>query len=139
MQAGMGTVMKRIAVVGAGLGGLAFAAAMRNEDLEVIVYEQAPAIMELGAGISLFANGTRLFERLGIASSMAGLSSEPQAFYFRDEHSDVVAVQPLGRDNWYRKEYGAPYYGALRRDLQASLLSIVGTDQDQAWQATGPI
>jgi salicylate hydroxylase len=118
--------MKRIAVVGAGMGGLAFAAAMRSRDIAVTVYEQAPELTELGAGISLFANGTRLFEALGIASSMAKMSSEPQEFYFRNEDGGVVAVQPLGRDNWYRNEYGAPYYGALRRDLQACLLRTVG-------------
>jgi salicylate hydroxylase len=118
--------MKRIAVVGAGMGGLAFAAAMRNRDLEVVVYERAPQLIELGAGISLFANGTRLFEQLGIAQRMAELSNEPRRFYFRDEAGAVVAAQPLGSDDWYRKEYGAPYYGALRRDLQASLLSTVG-------------
>ena len=118
--------MKHIAVVGAGMGGLAFAAAMRNRDVEVTVYEQAPEIMELGAGISLFANGTRLFEELGIARSMADLSSEPHEFVFRNEDGDVAAVQPLGRGNWYRNEYGAPYYGALRRDLQSCLLRTVG-------------
>jgi salicylate hydroxylase len=118
--------MKHIAVVGAGMGGLAFAAAMRNRDVEVTVYEQAPEIMELGAGISLFANGTRLFEELGIARSMADLSSEPHEFVFRNEDGDVAAAQPLGRNNWYRNEYGAPYYGALRRDLQSCLLRTVG-------------
>jgi salicylate hydroxylase len=123
--------MKRIAVVGAGMGGLAFAAAMRNRDAEVTVYEQAPEIIELGAGISLFANGTRLFEALGIAQSMAELSNEPQEFYFRDEDGGVVAAQPLGRDNWYRNQYGAPYYGALRRDLQACLLRTVGQSNIQ--------
>jgi salicylate hydroxylase len=82
--------------------------------------------MELGAGISLFANGTRLFEALGIANGMAELANEPQAFYFRDEAGVVVAEQPLGRDNWYRNEYGAPYYGALRKDLQSCLLRTVG-------------
>jgi salicylate hydroxylase len=123
--------MKRIAVVGAGMGGLAFAAAMRSRDVEVTVYEQAPEIAELGAGISLFANGTRLFEELGIAGSMARMSSEPQEFHFRNEDGGVVAVQPLGRDNWYRNEYGAPYYGALRRDLQACLLRTVGRSNIQ--------
>jgi salicylate hydroxylase len=108
------------------MGGLAFAAAMRNRDVGVTVYEQASELTELGAGISLFANGTRLFQELGIAKRMAELSNEPQEFYFRDEDGAVVAIQPLGRGNWYRNEYGAPYYGALRRDLQRCLLHIVG-------------
>jgi salicylate hydroxylase len=119
-------VMKRIAVVGAGLGGLAFAAAMKSRDVEVAVYEQAAEIIDIGAGISLFANGTRLFEEFGIDRGMAELSCEPEGIYFRDEDGGVAAAQPLGRGNWYRNEYGAPYYGALRRDLQSCLLGAVG-------------
>jgi salicylate hydroxylase len=57
---------------------------------------------------------------------MAELSTEPQEFYFRDEQGHIVAVQPLGRGNWYRNQYGAPYYGALRRDLHTCLLRTVG-------------
>ncbi|MBT9431818.1 NAD(P)-binding protein [Candidatus Sodalis endolongispinus] len=62
--------MARIAVIGAGMGGLAFAAAMRNSRHDVIVYEQANELTELGAGISLWANGTRLFAEMGIASTV---------------------------------------------------------------------
>jgi salicylate hydroxylase len=57
--------MAKIALVGAGMGGLAFASAMRNSKHEVTVYEQAKELVELGAGISLWANGTRLFEEMG--------------------------------------------------------------------------
>ncbi|MBT9431819.1 hypothetical protein JZM24_06135 [Candidatus Sodalis endolongispinus] len=38
----------------------------------------------------------------------------------------MAASQPLARDNWYRQEYGSPYYGAFRTDLQAALLDVVG-------------
>ena len=120
--------MTRIAVVGAGMGGLAFAAAMRGSDHEVTLYEQAPEIGELGAGISLWANGTRLFEEMGIAQLMAGRSCETEAAYFRDEDGSVAAEQSLARDTWYRDAYGHPYYGALRTDLQASLLEVLGQD-----------
>lgn len=120
--------MTKIAVVGAGMGGLAFAAAMRGSDHEVTLYEQAPEIGELGAGISLWANGTRLFEEMGIAELMATRSCETEAAYFRNEDGSVAAEQSLARDNWYRDNYGYPYYGALRTDLQASLLEVLGTD-----------
>ncbi len=120
--------MARIAVVGAGMGGLAFAAAMRNSKHEVTVYEQAPELEELGAGISLWANGTRLFEEMGIADRMAEESCETEAAYFRNEDGSVAALQLLARENWYRKAYGHPYYGALRTDLQAAMLEVTGRD-----------
>lgn len=118
--------MARIAVIGAGMGGLAFATAMRNSAHEVTVYEQAQELVELGAGISLWANGVRLFEEMGIAELMNRQSCETDAAYFRNEDGSVAALQPLARDNWYRKAYGHPYYGALRTDLQASMLKVLG-------------
>ncbi|GAA5233553.1 FAD-dependent monooxygenase [Verticiella sediminum] len=110
------------------MGGLAFASAMRNSQHEVTLYEQAAELAELGAGISLWANGTRLFEEMGIAALMAQRSCETDAAYFRNEDGSVAALQPLARDNWYRQAYGYPYYGALRTDLQASLLAVLGRD-----------
>ncbi|OIV47708.1 hypothetical protein BK025_02030 [Sodalis sp. TME1] len=110
------------------MGGLAFAAAMRNSRHEVSVYEQANELTELGAGISLWANGTRLFDEMGIASPMAERSCETEAAYFRNEDGSVAACQRLARDNWYRNEYGYPYYGAFRTDLQAALLDVVGRE-----------
>lgn len=110
------------------MAGLAFASVMKNSKHEVMVYEQAEELAELGAGISLWANGTRLFEEMGIAALMAKESCETEAAYFRNEDGTVAAQQLLARDNWYRNAYGYPYYGALRTDLQASLLQVIGRD-----------
>ena len=118
--------MSKVAVVGAGMGGLAFASAMRNTAHEVTLYEQAAELAELGAGISLWANGTRLFEEMGIAARMAEESCETEAAYFRNEDGSVAALQLLARDGWYRRAYGHPYYGALRTDLQSALLDVIG-------------
>ena len=120
--------MAKIAVVGAGMGGLAFASAMRNSKHEVKVYEQASELAELGAGISLWANGTRLFEEMGIKARMDAESCETDAAYFRNEDGGVVACQPLARDSWYRNAYGYPYYGALRTSLQSAMLDVIGLD-----------
>ncbi len=121
--------MARIAVVGAGMGGLAFACAMRASQHEVTVYEQANELAELGAGISLWANGTRLFEEMGIASRMAACSCETEAVFFRNEDGSVAATQLLARNNWYRNKYGYPYYGAFRTDLQTALLDAIGKEK----------
>jgi len=120
--------MARIAVVGAGMGGLAFASVMRNSPHQVTVYEQASELAELGAGISLWANGTRLFEEMGIAQQMAERSCETEVAFFRNEDGSVAGSQLLARENWYRNEYGYPYYGAFRTHLQSALLTVIGRD-----------
>ena len=60
--------MKAI-VIGAGIGGLCAAIALRNAGLEVVIYEQASAILEVGAGLSLWPNATKAPAWLGTKSS----------------------------------------------------------------------
>ena len=56
----------RIAVVGAGLGGMTVAGFLQREGFAVTIYEQAPAFSRIGAGIILSANVTKVLRRLGI-------------------------------------------------------------------------
>jgi salicylate hydroxylase len=55
----------RIAIVGAGIGGLTAALALLQRGIDVHVYEQAPALGETGAGVQISANGTRVLTALG--------------------------------------------------------------------------
>jgi salicylate hydroxylase len=61
--------MPRIAIVGAGVGGLTLWLALRQRGLSADIYEQASALTEIGAAVALSANGTRELERLGGARS----------------------------------------------------------------------
>jgi 6-hydroxynicotinate 3-monooxygenase len=61
--------MKRVAVVGAGLGGLTVAGFLQRAGFPVTVYEQAPSFSRIGAGIILSANAMKAFRRLGIERS----------------------------------------------------------------------
>jgi salicylate hydroxylase len=58
-------VALRAVVVGGGLGGMAAAVALADAKIDVHVYEQAPRLTEVGAGVSLARNGLRMLERLG--------------------------------------------------------------------------
>ena len=64
----------RALVVGAGIGGLAAALTLRRAGLEVAVREQAPALREVGAGIQLAPNATRILERLGLRPALQVVS-----------------------------------------------------------------
>ena len=56
----------RVAIVGAGIGGLSLALALRERGVHAEVFEQAAELSEIGAAIALSANGTREFARLGV-------------------------------------------------------------------------
>jgi salicylate hydroxylase len=63
-------VALRAVVVGGGLGGLAAAVALTQAGIDVQVHEQAQALTEVGAGVSLAPNGLRMLERLGVSESV---------------------------------------------------------------------
>src|ERR1700733_11527010 len=56
----------KVAIVGAGIGGLATASALSHKGFDVHVYEQARQLREVGAGVALGANSMRLLDRLGL-------------------------------------------------------------------------
>lgn len=60
----------RIVIVGGGIGGLAAAAFLRRAGLSATVYEQAPALTEVGAGILVSPNAVRLLRRLGVMDQL---------------------------------------------------------------------
>jgi salicylate hydroxylase len=59
---------RRIAIVGAGLGGLAAAIALRRQGFEVQIYEQAPELGEFGAGINISPNSVKFFDAMELTS-----------------------------------------------------------------------
>ena len=61
----------RIAIVGAGIGGLTLAIALRRHGLDVEIYEQTAELREVGAAVALSANATRFFEQFGLGAQLA--------------------------------------------------------------------
>ncbi len=59
-----------VLIAGAGIGGLTAALALLQRGYDVDVYEQAPQLMELGAGIQIAANGTRILLALGLGAAL---------------------------------------------------------------------
>ena len=115
----------RIVIVGAGVGGLTLALLLRRRGLAADVVEQAPELREAGAAIALASNATRVLAHLGLGGDLARLSTEPAAVIHRDgRDGHPISAHPMGR--WYRRTFGAPFYGLHRIDLQQLLAGAWG-------------
>ena len=111
---------REIAVVGAGIGGLAAAIALAQRRARVRVFEQAAALGEVGAGIQIAPNGVAVLEALGLRDAAEVRASLPQAVELVDHRAArPVARVPLGQAIVAR--HGRPYWHFHRADLLAVL------------------
>lgn len=116
-----------IAIVGAGIGGLTLALALRERGITAELYEQAPELREVGAAVGLSANATRLLGRLGLGAELAACSAEPTELVYRHwQDGRRITAHPAGAA--YRAQYGAPYYGVHRAAFQRVLGTAWGTE-----------
>jgi len=116
----------RIAIVGAGLGGISAALLLRQEGLDATLYEQAPAFARLGAGIHVGPNVMKIMRRLGLEPAMEAMGSHPDYWYSRNWNDGAVLAQiPLG--DYARRTYGASYLTVHRGDFHQLMVDAVPT------------
>jgi 6-hydroxynicotinate 3-monooxygenase len=113
-----------IAIVGAGMGGLASAAALRRVGIEVTVYEQATQFARLGAGIQIGCNAMKVLRELGLEQRLRQQSFYPRSWNNRDWRTGEVKFDMIFGEEAEQK-FGAPYLLAHRGDLHAALASAV--------------
>ena len=106
---------ERIAIVGAGIGGLALALGLARAGNRLRVYEQAPKLREIGAGVSLSPNAVKGLRYLGVGNRLEALADEPPTQVTRHYANGKVLVN-FRRHNT-REQLGAPYLQAHRADL----------------------
>ncbi|GDY32761.1 FAD-dependent monooxygenase [Gandjariella thermophila] len=111
----------RVAVVGAGIAGLTVAAALSRADVTCEVYEQTAHLREIGAGIQVSPNGSRLLHRLGLGHLLDRVAVRPSAIEVRRWCDDTVVARTILGDACVEL-YDAPYYCVHRADLHHSLL-----------------
>jgi salicylate hydroxylase len=115
-----------VIVVGAGIGGLTAALALARAGVEVRVLEQAPALREVGAGIQIAPNATRILHRLGLAEGLARVGVRPESIDVRRwDDGRPLWQEPLGQA--VVRRFGAPYYHLYRPDLLALLSEALPT------------
>lgn len=109
-----------ILIVGAGIGGLATAVALARRGHKVKVFEQAPALGEVGAGIQLPPNSARLLNRWGLGKYLLPFTNEPKRIVIRRWQSgEEIGLTQL-RPN-FRQCFRAPYYVIHRAHLHEAL------------------
>jgi len=91
-----------VVIVGGGIGGLFAANALTAQGLEVSVYEQAPAIGEIGAGVFLTPNSVRHLQRIGLEPAVEkwGARVGPNSRYFRHDGAPIAPVQVTDSSGW---------------------------------------
>src|SRR6185312_9442566 len=114
----------RVLIAGAGLCGLTTALALLQRGYDVRVHEQATELREVGAGVQLGANGTRVLIALGLEAAMRGVVCEPTGKEMRLwTTGQTWNVFDLGVESI--RHYGAPYWMAHRGDFHTVLLQAV--------------
>ena len=107
-------------ICGGGIGGLTAALCLAQAGFEVQVFEQSEGFQEIGAGIQLSPNGTRVLHHLGLEAGLREIAFLPESTEMRDwRDGSVIASNPLGEA--LLRQYGFPYYHVHRADLMRVL------------------
>jgi salicylate hydroxylase len=123
--------MSGVAIVGGGIGGLCAALALIRQGVEVVVYEQAPELKELGAGVQISSNGTRVLYALGLGAAIEKVGVVVAGKEIRLwSTGQTWKLFDLGAVSVER--YGFPYMMFHRGDLHGALLQAIRRERPDA-------
>ena len=128
-----------VAIVGGGIGGLFAANALVAQGLRVAVYEQAPEIGEVGAGVFLTPNSVRHLQRIGLGPAVEkwGARVGADSRYFRHDGAPIAPVQVTDSSGWnatfgmHRADLVEMLAGALPAGTVHTGHRCSGFDQDE--------
>lgn len=126
----MAVALKRIVVIGAGIGGLSAAIALRKAGYSVVVYEQTPRFAEAGAGLSLWANAVKGLRKLGIEETLS--CSRITSGEIRSWKGATLQHSPMQS---LERKLGAPAIAIHRADLHRILLAALPDQSVQIGKA----
>jgi len=115
---------REVAVIGAGIGGLAAAIALRKAGWEPTVYEAAEELRPIGAGLSIWPNGVRALRELGFAEFTDSALSTGGALR-RSDGKVLAEFDPKVLE----ERFGAPLIGIHRGDLHEALVGALGANR----------
>ena len=116
----------RAIIVGGGIGGLTTAIALQKVGIEAHVYERAPLICEVGAGISLWTNAIRVLDLLGLGEEIQSHAYANAAASIRDSRGKTISTVSIED---LEKKFGTAIAVVHRADLIEILLKALPSDQ----------
>ena len=120
-----GEIMPRknptIAIIGAGMGGLAAAGTLRSVGINAVVYEQAPQFGRVGAGIQMLPNSCHVLRGIGVESQLREVAFQPYSHLNRVwDTGEIKRDLPMPESL-----FGAPFLCMHRADLHEALYSVL--------------
>ena len=134
---------QQVLIAGGGIGGLAAAMACTQIGVPVQLLERASKLSEVGAGIQIGPNVTRILQAWGLGEALAQVAAFPKQLQARDAQTgQVLGTLPLGERA--QALYGAPYatihradfQGLLHRAAQSAGVDILLGQTVQGWQGS---
>lgn len=108
----------KVVIIGAGIGGLTAGIALKQAGFEVEIYDRVKELRPVGAGISLWSNGVKVLNRLGLGKQMAQIGGQMDKMQYRSMMGELlndIDLMPL------IEEVGQRPYPVARADLQNML------------------
>jgi FAD-dependent urate hydroxylase len=117
--------MPRAVIIGAGIGGLTAAIALKQTGWDVSVYERAWELREVGAGITLWANAVKVLRKLGVGEAIESVAATIRQSEVRTWRGSLLSSMDFGPIS---EKVKAPSIGIHRADLQAKLADALGRE-----------
>ena len=109
----------RVVIIGAGIGGLAAACALRQRGFEVAIFERAEKLEEVGAGLQIGPNGVRVLRALGLGDALRRNAFEPTDMVsLKWDDASLRFREPMR--GYYLEKFGVPYMTAHRADIDGA-------------------
>ncbi|HNB42069.1 MAG TPA: FAD-dependent monooxygenase, partial [Anaerolineales bacterium] len=114
--------MKKIIIIGGGIGGLCTAIALQQYGFEVKVYEKVRKLGEVGAGLTLWSNAIKVLRKLGVADAVISAGSKLERSQIRADNGETLFN---ARADEMEAKYGEPVIAIHRADLHEILINAL--------------
>ncbi|HVZ54820.1 MAG TPA: FAD-dependent monooxygenase [Pseudolabrys sp.] len=122
------TAKLKVAIIGAGMGGLTAAAILARKGIDANVYEQATEFTRIGSGIQMSPNAMKVLRGIGLEDGLRAIAFRPEHQLSRDWDTGHINLDyPFG--DTAERRYGAPYLLMHRGDLHALLATVVPAER----------
>jgi salicylate hydroxylase len=117
-----------VAIIGGGIGGITAALSLLRAGADVHIYERAKTLSEVGAGIQVSPNASRILHRLGLADALANMGVKPLAMHQRRwDDGRTLLRTPLAQA--MEATFGFPHYQMHRADLLNALVRALPVER----------